>query len=113
MQNTFTIHCIPWTAGALLLQEIRVAARQMGLLENVVALSDDSDKQCRHALALSQSGGAIGCARISTDGQIDRLFVISQKQRSKIEAGLTEVLNDYAQQQKDRSPSVSERARIH
>jgi hypothetical protein len=98
MQNSFTVHCIPWNAGAPLLQEIRVAASEMGLMGKGDALTDNFDKQYRHALALSKNGRAIGCARITPNGQIDRIVALLLDQRSQIEAALTEILNDYAQQ---------------
>ena len=98
MQNAFTVHCIPWKAAAPLLQEIRVAASEMGLMGKGDALTDNLDYQYRHALALSKNGRAVGCARLTPNGHIDRIVALSVEQRSQIEAAMTEILNDYAQQ---------------
>ena len=100
MQNAFTVHCISWKAGAPLLQEIRVAASKMGLMGKGDALTDNLDNQYRHALALSKNGSGIGCARLNSDGHIDRIVALPLDQRSQIEAALTEILNDYALQLK-------------
>ncbi|MDD5300269.1 MAG: hypothetical protein PHD65_07220 [Gallionella sp.] len=96
MQNTFTVHCIPWQAGAPLLQAIRVAASKTGLMDQAKAQADKLDEQCRHALALSKNGDAIGCARITQDGRIERMVVLPHEQRALVETALTEVLNDYS-----------------
>lgn len=98
MQNAFTVHCIPWKAGAPLLQEIRVAASEMGLMGKGDALTDNLDNQYRHALALSKNGRALGCARLTPNGHIDRIVALPLEQRAQIETALKEVLNDYAQQ---------------
>jgi hypothetical protein len=98
MNNPFTVHCIAWQAGAPLLQDIRVTASEMGLTEKLGALADKLDDQCRHALALSTSGRAIGCARITPDGRIERVVVLPHEHRAQIEAAMIEVLNDYSLQ---------------
>jgi hypothetical protein len=98
MQNAFTVHCISWKAGAPLLQEIRAAASDMGLVGKGDALTDNLDDQYRHALALNKNGRAIGCARLTPNGHIDRIVALCVEQRSQIEAAMTEILNDYAQQ---------------
>lgn len=96
MQNAFTVHCIPWQAGAPLLQDIRMAASKTGLMNQANAHADKLDEQCRHALALNKSGNAIGCARITQDGRIERMVVLPHEQRALVEAALIEVLNDYS-----------------
>jgi N-acetylglutamate synthase-like GNAT family acetyltransferase len=98
MQNSFTLHCIPWVAGASLLQDIRVAACASGLLSHEEMGVDDLDQSCHHALALSKGGRAIGCARITPQGRIERIAVMPHEQREQIKTALVEALNDYARQ---------------
>jgi len=62
------------------------------------ALIDNLDEHYQHALALRKNGRATGCVRLTPNGQIDRVVALPVEQRSQIEAALTEVLNDYAQQ---------------
>ncbi|GEM_PF-3364104 len=96
MLNKFTVHCINWNAGAELLNEVRVAAQPpelFGVIENV---ADNLDQSSRHALAITDSGKIIGCARITSDWLIDRIVVLQQEGRSQIEAALVEILCDYA-----------------
>ena len=96
MQNAFTVHCIPWQAGAPLLQAIRATASKTGLMDQAKVRADKLDEQCRHALALSKNGDAIGCARITQDGQIERMVILPHEQQALIETALIEVLNDYS-----------------
>lgn len=109
MNSQFTIHCIAWQAGAPLLQNLRAAASKMGLIDQAEALSDQLDEQCRHALALSTGGQAIGCARITLDGRIERMVVLPHEHRAQIEAALSEVLHDYANQIKPENPRVAKK----
>ncbi len=80
------------------MQEIRVAASEMGLMGKGDTLTDNLDNQYRHALALSKNGRALGCARLTPNGHIDRIVALPLEQRAQIETALKEVLNDYAQQ---------------
>ena len=98
--NPFTVHCIPWQAGAILLQDVRDTACKMGLIDKSEALPNMQDKLCRHALALGTKGKVIGCARIKPDGCIDRMIVLPHTHHVQIEAALNEILNDYAKQVK-------------
>jgi len=96
MQNKFTVHCINWHAGAALLNDVRVAAQVKGQLRPEENLTDDLDKSSRHALALTYDGKVIGCARVTSDWNIDRIVVLPLEGRSQIEAALIEILFDYA-----------------
>ena len=100
MDNQFTLHCIAWQAGAPLLLETRVAACEIGLLKLDEALPDEQDECSRHALVLSKEGRAIGCARITPEGNIARVVVLPHEQRSQIKAAMIEALNDYARENK-------------
>ncbi len=96
MQNPFTLHCIAWQAGASVLQDVRVAACASGLLNAEEMGSDAQDEISRHALALSKGGRAIGCARLTPDGRIERIAVMPHERREQIEAALIETLSEYA-----------------
>ena len=98
MNNPYTIHCIAWQAGAPLLQAFRAAASDIGLMDKSEAQNDKLDEQCRHSVALTKSGNAIGCARLTPDGRIERMVVLPHEHRVQIEAALTEALGDYAKQ---------------
>ena len=100
MDNQFTLHCIDWRAGAPLLLEIRVAACEIGLLSLDEVMPDEMDERGRHALVLSKTGRAIGCARLTPDGQIARMAVLPHEQRSLIEVAMIEALNNYARESK-------------
>lgn len=98
MQNSFTLHCIAWQAGAALFQDVRVAACANGLLSPEEIATDELDEICRHALAVTKGGRAVGCARITPAGRIERIAVLPHEQRSMIEMALLEALSDYAAQ---------------
>jgi hypothetical protein len=106
MDNLFTLHCIAWQAGAPLLQEVRAAACEIGLLNQAEVAPDEMDERSRHALALGKTGRAIGCARITTDGQIGRMAVLPHEHRAQIEAALIEMLNDYLREKKLAKPTA-------
>lgn len=97
MRNAFTVHCIPWEACAPLLQEVRVAASELSVISHVDALTDDWDESSRHAIAVSNTGQIIGCARLRADGCIERIAVLPHEHREMIKAALIEVLQDYSQ----------------
>lgn len=82
----FTVHSIPWHAAAPLLQDLRRAA------ECGTACADELDEQCRHAVVLSTNGQAIGCARMTPGGVIDRVTIMPDERRALIEAVLIEAL---------------------
>jgi GNAT superfamily N-acetyltransferase len=100
MDNQFTLHCIAWQAGAPLFLEIRLAACEIGLLSLDALLSDEMDDRSRHALVLGKTGRAIGCARLTPHGIIERMAVLPHEQRAQIEAAMIEALNDYARENK-------------
>jgi GNAT superfamily N-acetyltransferase len=98
MATSFTLHCIEWQAGAALFQDVRVAACACGLLDAAEMGADDTDEISRHALALGQDGRAIGCARLTPAGCIDRIAVMPHERRDQVESALIEALSDYAKQ---------------
>ncbi len=88
MQNSFTLHCIPWRARAPLFKEARTTAYKMGLLSRAESQCDKADECSQHALVLSDDGKPIGCARITTDGKAERMTVLSIENRTEIESAL-------------------------
>ncbi|TAJ76611.1 MAG: GNAT family N-acetyltransferase [Gallionellaceae bacterium] len=98
MPTSFTLHCIEWRAGEPLFQDVRIAACASGLLDAAEMGADDTDEISRHALALTKGGRAIGCARLTPAGRIDRIAVMPHERRDQIESGLIEVLRDHAKQ---------------
>lgn len=98
MQAQFTLHCIAWQAGGSLFQDVRVAACASGLLNSAEIGVDELDEISRHALALTKGGRAIGCARITPAGHIERIAVMPHEQRAQIETALIELLSDYGHQ---------------
>ena len=60
---------------------------------------DEFDERCRHALALSQRGEAVGCGRIFSNGHIGRIAVIQQWRKKKVGTAIMEALLDYARAQ--------------
>ncbi len=97
MKNAFTVHCIPWAACASLLQEVRVAASEVRVINHAAALADDYDRQSRHAIAVSHSGQTIGCARLLPDGRIERVAVLPHVHGAEIKDAMIKVLKDYSQ----------------
>jgi hypothetical protein len=100
MQNPFTLHCIAWQAGAPLLQEVRAAACEIGLLNQSEVIADETDDRSRHALALAENGRGIGCARITPEGCIERMAVLPHEHRIQIEAAMIEMLNTFIRENK-------------
>lgn len=98
MHNTFTVHCVPWQACAPILNEVRVAASQMKVISHVDALEDGKDEFARHAIAVTTKGQFIGCARILSDGHIERIAVLPHEHQAQIKAAMIEILQDFAQQ---------------
>ncbi len=88
----FTVHLVSWHDGEPLLRGIREAVfvREQGVPE---ALEwDGLDEGCRHALALSLSGEAIGCGRMLSNGHIGRIAVLPQWRKRKVGTAIMEAL---------------------
>ncbi|RFC35923.1 MAG: putative N-acyltransferase, GNAT family [Candidatus Nitrotoga sp. SPKER] len=60
---------------------------------------DGLDEACQHVLALSATGDAIGCGRISADGHIGRIAVLPEWRGKRVGSSLLELLLDYARSQ--------------
>jgi predicted GNAT family N-acyltransferase len=57
---------------------------------------DGLDESCRHALALSHQGDAIGCGRMLANGHIGRIAVLPQWRKKKVGTAIMEALLEYA-----------------
>lgn len=96
MSNPFTVSLVCWHDGELLLKSIRdaVFVRELGVPPE--SEWDGKDEGCRHALALSLQGDAIGCGRMLTDGHIGHIAVLPQWRKQKVGKAIVEALLDYA-----------------
>lgn len=96
MSNPFTVSLVCWHDGEPLLKSIREAVfiREQGVPAELEW--DEFDESCRHALALSQRGEAIGCGRMFSNGHIGRIAVMQQWRKKKVGTAIMEALLDYA-----------------
>ena len=96
MGNPFTVSLVCWHDGEPLLKSIResVFIREQGIPAELEW--DGADESCRHALALSHHGDAIGCGRMSASGHIGRISVLPQWRKQKVGTAIMEALLDYA-----------------
>lgn len=92
MAHPFTVSLVSWHDGEPLLRAIRSAVfiREQGVPE---ALEwDEHDETCRHALALSLNGEAVGCGRILPNGHIGRIAVMPAWRKQKVGTAIMEAL---------------------
>ncbi|MEW5905073.1 MAG: GNAT family N-acetyltransferase [Pseudomonadota bacterium] len=92
MAHPFTVSLVSWHDGEPLLRAIRTAVfiGEQGVPE---ALEwDEHDETCRHALALSLSGEAVGCGRILPNGHIGRIAVMPAWRKQKVGTAIMEAL---------------------
>jgi len=96
MSNSFTVSLVPWKDGEPLLKSIRetVFIKEQGVPADLEW--DGLDEGCRHALALSHKGDAIGCGRMLADGHIGRISVLPQWRKQKVGTAIMEALLNYA-----------------
>jgi predicted GNAT family N-acyltransferase len=85
-----------WRDAEPLLKSIREAVfiREQGIPAELEW--DGADESCRHALALTHQGDAIGCGRMSAGGHIGRISVLPQWRKQKVGTAIMEALLDYA-----------------
>jgi len=96
MSNSFTVSLVRWQDGEPLLKSIRekVFIHEQGVPAELEW--DGLDEGCRHALALSHQGDAIGCGRMLADGHIGRISVLPQWRKQKVGTVIMEALLSYA-----------------
>lgn len=96
MSNPFTVSLVSWHDGEPLLRAIREAVfvREQSIPEELEW--DGMDVGCRHALALSLNGEAIGCGRIQANGHIGRIAVLPQWRNQRVGTAIMESLLDEA-----------------
>ena len=96
MTPTFTVSLVSWHDGEPLLKSIREAVfiREQGVPAKLEW--DGLDESCRHALALSHNGDAIGCGRMLANGHIGRIAVLPPWRKRKVGTAIMEALLDYA-----------------
>lgn len=99
MSNPFTVHLVTWHDGEPLLRAIRetVFMQEQGVTPELEW--DGLDEACHHALALSASGDAIGCGRITPAGHIGRMAVLPAWRKKHVGSAILELLLDYARSQ--------------
>ncbi|MDD2685550.1 MAG: GNAT family N-acetyltransferase [Gallionella sp.] len=97
MSNAFTVSSVSWHDGEPLLRKVREAVfiREQGV--PVELEWDGLDECCRHALALSLSGDAIGCGRLLPDGHIGRVAVLPVWRKQHVGTAIVEALLSDAQ----------------
>ena len=96
MSNAFTVSLVRWQDCEPLLKSIREAVfiNEQGVPAELEW--DGLDEACRHALALSHKGDAIGCGRMLASGHIGRISVLPQWRKQKVGTAIMEALLNYA-----------------
>lgn len=96
MSNSFTVSLVSWHDGGPLLKSVREAVfiKEQGIAPELEW--DSLDETCRHALALSHAGDAIGCGRMLADGHIGRIAVLPQWRKLKVGTAIMEAFLNYA-----------------
>lgn len=98
MPRDFTVSLVWWKDAEPLLRMVRetVFIREQGVPAELEW--DEFDATCRHALALSLNGDAIGCGRLMPDGHFGRLSVLAHWRRRHVGSALLEALLSDARQ---------------
>ena len=96
MSNPFTVHLVSWHNGEPLLRAVREAVfiQEQGVPAHLEW--DGLDEVSQHILALSASGDAIGCGRITPDGKVGRIAVLPAWRRKRVGSAILEAVLDYA-----------------
>ena len=106
MGNPFTVSLVSWRDAEPLLRAVReeVFMREQGVPEELEW--DGLDADCRHALALSLQGEAIGCGRLLANGHIGRIAVLPQWREQRVGTAIMETLLAEARAQGHRRVDV-------
>lgn len=106
MAYPFTVSLVSWHDGEPLLRAIRESVFMREQHVPAELEWDGLDDSCRHALALSMKGDAIGCGRIipppnkTTPAHIGRLAVVPEWRGKRVGTAVLEALLDYARAMK-------------
>jgi predicted GNAT family N-acyltransferase len=106
MTYPFTVSLVCWHDGEPLLRAIREAVFMREQHVPAELEWDGLDNACRHALALSMKGDAIGCGRLipprngKSPAHIGRLAVLPEWRGKMVGTGVLEALLDYARSMK-------------
>ncbi len=106
MTYPFTVSLVCWHDGEPLLRAIREAVFMREQCVPAKLEWDGLDEGCRHALAVSMKGDAIGCGRIvpprnkKSPARIGRLAVLPDWRGKRVGTAVLEALLDYARAQK-------------
>lgn len=97
MTQPFTVSLVNWHDGEPLLKAIRTAVfiEEQGVPAEMEW--DEHDATCRHALALSHNGDAIGCGRMFSNGHIGRIAVLREWRGKMVGTAIMEALLGYAE----------------
>ncbi len=97
MPQPFTVSLLNWHDGEPLLKAVRAAVfiQEQGVPEELEW--DEHDATCRHALALSSNGEAIGCGRMLPNGHIGRVAVLPQWRKKMVGTAIVEAFLNYAE----------------
>lgn len=97
MTQPFTVSLVNWHDGEPLLKAIRTAVfiKEQGVPEEMEW--DEHDATCRHALALTLNGDAIGCGRMFTNGHLGRIAVLPQWRGKQVGTAIVEAFLNYAE----------------
>lgn len=90
--SEFTVRLVGWREAGALLKSVRhaVFVEEQRVPENLEW--DGRDPECAHALATDLAGCPIGTARLSPDGHIGRMAVLSGWRRKGIGSALLRLL---------------------
>lgn len=96
MTQPFTVSLVSWHDGEPLLKAVRDAVfiQEQGVPAELEW--DEHDATCRHALALTLQGEAIGCGRMFNNGHIGRISVLPQWREKKVGTTIMEAFLAYA-----------------
>lgn len=106
MTYPFTVSLVCWHDGEPLLRAIRETVFMREQCVPAELEWDELDAGCRHALALSMKGDAIGCGRIiqpkdkNSPAHIGRVAVLPEWRGKRVGTALLEALLDYARAMK-------------